>query len=161
MSGIFGGSKSTQTSSNQAYPQLSQAYGGQIATGTGANSLLGSLLGVPGSDPSQGAAGLQNYKNSAGYQSTLDAGSQAITGNNASRGLLQSGATGKALSNFGQQTNQNYYQNYLSNLLGLGQQGLGAGSVVAGAGQSSSGSSSSKPGLGGFLGGLASGIPKF
>lgn len=154
MSAIFGGSKSKQSSSssNQAYPYLQQAYGGQVSNGTTANNSLLSLL--TGGAGSQDA--FNNYKNSAGYRSTLDAGSHAITDNAASRGLLNSGATGKALTNYGQNLNQQYYNNYLNQLLGVSQQGLAAGGLIGGAGSTSSstGSSSSKPGIGGFLGAL-------
>lgn len=160
--GIFGGSKkqeqSQQSSNNQAYPYLQQAYSGQVGTGTQANSLLGSLLGVPGSDPSAGASGLNNYANSAGGQFTLSQGSKAITGNNAARGLLQSGATGQALENFGQQNAQQYVQPYIQNLLGLSGAGTAAGGLIGSAGQqsqgTSSGSASEKPGISKFLGSM-------
>lgn len=153
---LFGGSKSSSTSDsrNQAYPMLQQAYGGQINDGTQAAHAASSLLtGGPGSD-----AAFNNYKNSAGFNSTLDAGSRAITNNNAAKGFLQSGATGQALSNFGQQTNQQYFKDYLSQLMGVSNQGLQAGGLVGGAGQVSKGTqnSSQKPGIGGFLGSVAS-----
>lgn len=159
MSAIFGGSKqsSSSTSSNQAYPYVQQQFSGMAGNGAHANDALYSLLtGGAGSGEA-----FNNYKNSAGYQSTLDAGSHAVTGNAASRGLMNSGATGKALVNYGQGLNQQYYNNYLSQLLGLGQQGLGAGGLIAGAGQTShsTSSGSSKPGIGGFLGSLASAVP--
>lgn len=156
MSAIFGGSKSkqqqTQESGNSAFPAIQQAYNGQIANGTKANDTLTSLLtGGPGANEA-----FDNYKNSTGYQSTLDAGSQAITDNNAAKGMLQSGDTGKALTKFGQNTNQGFFQNFLNSLLGVGNQGLQAGGLVTQAGQyskgQSSGSSNQKNGLGGLLG---------
>ena len=159
MSAIFGKpatQQQTSHSDNQAYPYLQGAYGGQVANGTGASDMIHNLLiGGPGA-----AGAFDNYKNSAGFNSTLDAGSHAITNNNAAKGFLQSGATGKALTQFGQQTNQQYYNNYLDKLMGLSQQGLGAGSLISGAGQQSTSQGSStgpKQGIGGFLGTLAAG----
>lgn len=174
MSAIFGGSKSSQSASNQsssssnsynqAYPWLQSMLGGTVSNGAGANNQLAGMLN--GTDNGQG---FQNYRNSAGYQSTLDAGSHAITGNAASRGLLSSGSTLKGLDQFGQATNQQYYNNYLGQLLGLSNAGTSAANTVSGAGGvsnsqssssgTSSGSSNSKNGMGGFLGGLASAIP--
>lgn len=154
MSAIFGKpatQQQTSHSDNQAYPYLQGAYGGQVSNGTGALDMVSKLLmGGAGS-----ADAFNNYKNSAGYQSTLDAGSHAITNNNAAKGFLQSGATGKALAQFGQQTNQQYYNNYLDKLMGVSQQGLGAGGLIANAGQQSTSQGSSKgpkQGIGGFLG---------
>lgn len=181
MSAIFGGSKQKQTSSNQstssshsesgnkAYPWLQDQYGGMVGTGTTANSAIANLLGL--GDPSAGAAAFDNYKKSAGYQSGLNAGLDAITGNRAAGGLLQSGSALKGMSKFATDLNSQFYDKYLNNLLGLSTQGLQAGGLVSNAGQystadstsqssgTSSGSSSSKPGLGGFIGGLASAIP--
>lgn len=153
--GIFGGSKQQATSGNQAYGTLASDYGGQIQNGTDANNLLSSLL----TGGAAGAQGLQSYKDSSGYQSTLDAGSQAITGNNASRGLLNSGATGKALSNYGQQTNQSYYNNYLTNLLGLSSAGTTAGGLLASAGSTSQSTGNSNKGISGLLGTVLGGLP--
>lgn len=202
MSSIFGGSKkkssqqgsgysSSQGSSqsrssseslshNLAYPYLKDAYSGQVSTGTGANAMLANLLGL-GNDPAAAADAFQRYRNSAGFNSTLAAGSDAISGNAASRGLLSSGATLKRLAGYGQELNQQYYGNYLNQLLGLSNQGLQAGGLISGAGNEStsksqseassqqssqsrnqySGSSSgkSKPGLGGFVGSALSNIP--
>lgn len=181
MSGIFGGSKqkqsSTQQSSstshsesgNQAYPWLQQQYGGQVGTGLGANNAIANLLGL--GDSQAGADAFNAYKNSAGYQSALTAGTDAIMGNKAAGGLLQSGSALRGISRFGSDLASQYYDKYLNNLLGLSNQGLQAGSLISGAGQysksdsssqstgSSTGSSSSKPGIGGLIGGIASAIP--
>lgn len=177
-SSIFGGSgskskqqstsASTSASLNQAYPFISQTYAPQAQQGTGAMDMLANLLGY-GSNPQAGVDAFNQYKDSAGYDSTLQAGSQAITGNNASKGLLNSGATLKSLDKFGETTNQSFYNNFLSQLLGAGNQGLAAGQLISGAGNTansqsnsqSTGSSSSyqKPGIGSFLGQIASSIP--
>jgi hypothetical protein len=145
--------KSTQKSSNQAYPFLKDAYAGQIQTGTDTNQLIQQLLGGgPG-----GNAAYQQYQNSTGFQNTIDAGSKAITGNAASRGLLRSGSTGKALVNFGQDAAKSNFNSYVQQLLGLSGQGMQAGQIVGGAGNVQE--SKSKPGLGPTIGAAMSMIP--
>jgi hypothetical protein len=156
--GIFGGSKSKQqsTSENVNNQYLKQNLGGYMGAGGGANDMVSKLLmGGAGADE-----GFQKYKDSAGYGFTMDSGSRAITGNAASRGLLSSGATGKALTTFGQNVGQQYYNNYIDKLMGLSSQGLNAGGIIAGAGQKSqsTGSSSSKEGMSKFLGQLGAGL---
>lgn len=157
MSNLLGGnSKQSQdssgSSSNQAYPFLQQQFGSTTGQTADAGSLISSLLGVPGSNPATGQAGLNNYNNSTGMQFQLNQGTQAIDNNNASRGLLQSGATGKALEQYGTGLANQNFNSYLSNLFNLGNQGLQAGSVISGAGQQSSQNSNSsgksKTGLG-------------
>lgn len=164
MSDLFSSKKTsnaTSSSTNSAYPELHDALSGTVGNTGHASNAIAAMLGIGGDSAAQGQA-FNNYKNSTGYQSTLDAGSQAITNNNAAHGFLQSGATGKALSNYGQQTNQQYYQNYMQQLLGLGNLGLGAGSLLGStANKTSTGTQTdkSKPGLGGLIGSLAAGIP--
>ena len=162
-------SSSHSESGNKAYPWLQDQYGGMVGGGTRAYDAIGNLLGL--GDPSAGAAAFDAYKKSAGYQNALTAGTDAIVGNRAAGGLLQSGSALKGISRFGSDLASQYYDKYLNNLLGLSQQGLQAGGLISNAGQyslsdstsqssgTSSGSSSSKPGLGGFIGGLASAIP--
>lgn len=179
MSSIFGGSKSKQdsqntstqqsSSSNQAYPFLQQQYGGQINQGLGASNFMAQLLGLPNSgDPSAANSAFDDYKNSTGYNFMMDSGRKAITGNAAANGLLDSGSTLKALNTYGQNTGSSFFNAYLDKLLGLSQQGLGAGGLISGAGQqssstgysqgTSSGTSSSSPGIGQFLGTIASAV---
>lgn len=99
--------------------------------GTGANTAISNLLGV-GGDPAAGQEAYQNYLGSTGYASTLKAGSDAITQSAAASGKLNSGATGKALTRFGQENNQNYFSKYLSQLGMLSGQGLSASGQLAG-----------------------------
>lgn len=146
MSNLLGGnSKQSQSSStsNQAYPYLQGALSGDVSNGTSANDMLSQLLGGDQS-------GLQNFQNSSGFQNQLQQGSQAVTDNAASRGLLQSGGTGKALTSYGQGLASQSYNSYLQNLLGLSNAGTAAAGVISGAGQTSTGtqSSKSKTGLG-------------
>jgi len=156
---LFGGSRSKQqsssTSSNLAYPMLSTAYAGQIGNGTGASSMLANLLGL--GNTQAGVDAFNNYKNSAGYQAEEKAGTNAITNNNAARGLLQSGDTLKSISQYGTDLTNRYYNNYLNDLLGLSSQGIAAGGLLSDAGRvsssTSSGNSSNKSGgMGKFLG---------
>lgn len=77
----------------------------------------------------------ENFANSAGMQFQLQQGTNALQNSAAARGMLQSGATLKALQNYGQQTAlNNYFMPYMG-LLG-GQQATGAqsGAAVAGVG---------------------------
>lgn len=149
MGGIFGGSKSTQTStsSNQAYPFLQDQLGG--ATGA-VGSSVDLISGLLGGD--RGA--LDQFANSAGMDFILGQGNRDITQGGAARGLLRSGSTGKALQNFGIQTRKGFLNDYISQAMGLGQLGLGAAGTLADAGRVSeqSSKSRSKPGLGGFVG---------
>jgi len=160
VSGLLGGSSTSHQSSqsqsnsyNQAYPYLQNALGGTVSTGTGANGMLANALGV-GSDPNGAADGLQNFFNSAGGQFTMQQGQQAIDNNAATHGLLNSGATLKALQGFGQNTAQQYYGNYLSNLNSLAGNGLNAAGIIGGAGQVSNSSSSSSGKSGSGLGSI-------
>lgn len=149
MSNLLGGNSKTSqssTSQNLAYPGAVSSLG-STAGGTGdLSSLLGSLL----SGGSAGAQGLASFQNSSGYQNQLDSGSRAITDNAASRGLLQSGATGQALSSYGTNLANQSFNNYLSQVLGAGNQGIAAQNAITAAGQTSNskGSGSTKTGLG-------------
>ncbi len=130
------GSPAKSTSENVAYPWLKDQFGGMVGTGGDANSMIAALLGMGGdSDAANGA--FQNYLNSTGYDFQLDQGSRAITGNNAARGLLKSGATAKALTQYGQNLGKQYFDNYLGQLGGVANRGLQAGNLIGSAGQRS------------------------
>lgn len=93
-------------------------------------------------DALSGGAGAQNafqqFQGSTGFQSQLAAGSQAITGNQAASGLLQSGSTLKRLNTFGQDLAQTGFSNFLGQLGGVANRGLagaqGAASALTGTG---------------------------
>jgi len=151
MSKIFGGSSSTQKSSNQAFGDIKNTFsGGMDNFGTGA-SALGSLLGGD-------ASGFNAYKDATGFDALSEAGSRGITGNKAANGLLRSGSTGMALQNYGNQMQDQFAGNYMDRLQNQANLGLGAGQLMASAGQQSESKSKSKPGLGGFLGQIGGGI---
>lgn len=156
MSNLLGGNskgKNTSNSStsiyNQAYQGLSNALGSQVTQGTGASNLLYGLLTGTGSN-----AGYQDYQNSSGFQNQLETGTKAITNNAATSGLLNSGATLKALDTYGTGLANQNYNNYLSQLSGLVSSGNGAASVIGNTGgitnttSTSKGKTSSKSGLG-------------
>ena len=155
---LFGGSKqkSESSSSNRAFDLMQSTYAPQMSTGTRSNDLVASLLGV-GGDPAAGAAALDNWNKSTGYDFLMDSGSRAITGNMASKGLLNSGATAKALTTFGQNLASTQFSGYLDKLLGLSEQGMKGGALVSGAGGTSQsrGTGNSKPGMSAFLGQMA------
>lgn len=150
MSSLFGSpskstnnstSQSTSNSSNQAYPMLSSALGGQLGNAGAASNQLSGMLGLNGNAGQNQA--FQNFQNSTGYQFGLNQGEQAVTGNAATRGLLNSGSTAKALDTYGQNYANTQYQNYTNLLSGLTNTGNQAGSIIGGAGNLSNSNSAS------------------
>lgn len=72
--------------------------------------------------------GFNNYLNSTAYKFQLGQGINAINSSQAAKGLLDSGATAKALEQYGQNLAGTTFNNYLDQLRGLsagGQTGLG------------------------------------
>jgi hypothetical protein len=138
------GSNSSQSSSNQNYGNASSNLGSTVGQTGDAASAISALLGNGGTAAQQ--AGFNNYKNSSGYNFALQQGENAITGSAAAKGLLNSGSTLKALSNYGQNTANNFLQQYIQNQSGLAGLGIQANNSINGAGQTSNGSS--KQGLG-------------
>lgn len=83
--------------------------------------------------PSQGAD-FSSFYQSPGYQFRMQEGMNALTGNAATRGALQSGATLKALQKYGQNYASNefgQYMNQLFNVAGLGQTSTGQSNALA------------------------------
>lgn len=143
MGSLLGGN-SSQSSSNQNYGNAVSSLNSTANQTGGAASAIAALLGNGGTAAQQDA--FNNYKNSSGYNFDLSQGSQAITGNAAAKGLLNSGATAKSLQSYGQNTANNFLQQYIGNQQGLANTGIAANNSINQAGQSSSGSS--KQGLG-------------
>lgn len=161
-------------SDNSNNQLLTSAYGGQIGQGTGATNFLAQLLGVSpggvaGTANSVGTAangvaaaggaqqGYNNYLQQAGYAPAMRQLSRQVTGQGAAAGLLNSGATAKALQTRGTELNQGFLNNYLQQLAGLSGLGLQAGGIVANAGQRSTGGSPSTVGsIASGIGGIAS-----
>lgn len=103
-----------------------------LSAGGDAAQMQAALLGA-GGDPAAAQAAYQNYLNSIGYQGQLEAGSQAITGNAAARGLLGSGSTARGLTRYGQQLGRESFGNYLNQLGGVAGMGLQAGGLLGNA----------------------------
>lgn len=131
---IIGGNKAKKAA-NQGFDWAkgSPLATNYLANGAQANSTIADLLGI-GGDPAAANAAFDRFQDSTGFDFMMDQGSRAITGNQASRGLLQSGSTLKALNNYGQKTGAAYFQNYLANLGALSQSGQQAGNAIANAG---------------------------
>lgn len=160
MGALFGGSQSTQSSSSRNVNNnyLKQSLDPQIQLGSQAGTLLASLFGIGGREA--GDQAFNQYKNSSAYNFLQDEGIRGVTNSTAARGLLGSGGMYKALMNRSQNTANTFQNDYFDRLLGLGNMGNQAASIVGSAGQvsQSQGKSKEKPGIGGFLGSLASGV---
>lgn len=150
MGALFGKPSSGSSSSyNVNNELLKSSLGGTLGAAGDATSMLKSLF-------SGDTGGFDAFKNSGGYKAAMQGGTDAIIGNQAAKGMFQSGATGKALTRFGQGLGDSYLQNYIQNLTGYGNLGLGAGGVLASSGQTSN--SSQQGGKKGLLGGVLGGI---
>lgn len=90
-----------------------------MQSGTGANDIIARLFGLNGQP-----ADLSAFEASPGYQFRLSEGQKALENSAAARGGLFSGATGKALTNYGQNSASQEFDNYINRL--FGQQQMGA-----------------------------------
>lgn len=105
---------------------------GTPGTGTPGTGTPGT--GTPAPGAGNPASGLEDWSDSAGMNFILDQGQKAISGASAANGVFNSGATGKALQNYGQNIGKTYLNQYMQHLMSLGQLGLGAGSAMSNAG---------------------------
>lgn len=104
--------------------QTSRAYDPYVQGGNSAYQRLLQGLGLGGQGGSEAFA--QGYQNLPGYQSGLDTGAKAVTSRlNAGPGI-QSGAAMKALQRYGSDYENQRSGDYLTRLMSVGQQGLGA-----------------------------------
>jgi len=94
-------------------------------TGADATARLAGLMGV-GPNAMTNAQVSSYLTNLPGYQFQMQQGTQAIDRSAASQGLLNSGATGKALQQYGQGLGSNYFGQYLNQLQFLSNQGENA-----------------------------------
>lgn len=148
---LTGGSKSSSSSGNLAYGDLKGTFSPVASQGATANNYIANLLGLGGDAAAQGA--FQNFLGNTGYNFQLQQGQRAITSSAAAQGSLNSGATLKALTKYGQNLGSNYFQQYLQNLSGVANTGLQAGQLIAGAGQTSQSKEKSSEGFGSIIGG--------
>lgn len=125
-------SQQTSESRNQAYPFLQGALGGEVSNASRGSSALADLLGLNGASGQN--AGFQRFRDSSGYQFLQDEGTRSIVGNKAASGLLGSGSALKAIQDRSSNVANGFLNSYLSNLLGLSNQGLGAAQIISGAG---------------------------
>lgn len=102
---------SEANTATQNDPYLISAENG----GTAANTAQANLLGV-GGDPAAQKQAFNNYLNSTGYQFQLKSGQDAIGSSMAAKGLLNSGATAKALTKYGNDLGASSFGNYFSQL---------------------------------------------
>lgn len=99
--------------------------------GVAATNQLGGIYGLPGYAPVDVSKTISSLP---GYQFQLSQGTQAIDRSAASQGLLNSGATGKALAQYGQGLAQNYLSSYTGGLEDIANRGEGATQSTAAAG---------------------------
>lgn len=130
--GIIGGigSISAAHTANQGFRYAKNNLGSFVSEGRNANTDISDLL----TNPNANSAAFKNYLNSTGYKFQLQQGTQAISGSAASRGLLNSGGTAKALLSYGQGLAGNYFQSYLQDLGAQADRGLVAGKAITDAG---------------------------
>lgn len=98
-----------------------------IGIGQQVNPLIAGLLGY--GNPAEGQTGLAAFRGATGYQDQLREGLSAVNNNAATSGLLNSGATLKALQERGNNLASGSFNNYLNFL--IGQQGVGANAASA------------------------------
>lgn len=153
-SSIFGSKPKAgkSESGNKSYDFLKGAYGDTVSGGNDAFNYTNDLLNVGGE------GGFQNYLDSTGYNFIKDEAMDGLTNAFAGRGMLRSGAAGKAFQDRAANIGKTYFDNYLGHLSDQSKIGLGAGGLIAQAGQWSKGTDG-KAGSGGLLGGLASVLP--
>lgn len=140
LDGLFSPNKNTTRGFGNAINDLTQTrevtdpfYTGQINSGANARTRLEDLLFLNG----QGAANtaIDQFQTSPGYQFQMDQGRAAIDQSAIARGGLNSGSTVKALTQYGQGLANQEYQQYLSNLGGIANQGAQGASGLLGTSQ--------------------------
>jgi hypothetical protein len=130
---LFVGSKNTSAAKDN-YARIEELLNGlkgeghqlfdpYIGYGTSSGNVLNGML--TGNDQQFGDL-YNRFKNTTGYQETLKAGTNALNTNAANRNLLNSGANLKNISNFGQEHEQQYLNNFYDRLQGQETIGLGA-----------------------------------
>lgn len=183
LSSIFGGNKTqkaAQGAANQGFDYLkgnasvNQAQQQGMTAGDNQQSNLGLMSGLLGlgGDQQAGEQAFNQYQQSTGYQFRLGQGMQGIEGSRAARGVLNSGATAKALNDYGQNMASQEFGNYMDQVsrqtgmegqvadrglnaaMGVGQAGGAAGQASAAAIQQ--GESDRQSGLGGLVSGVTS-----
>jgi hypothetical protein len=104
-----------------------------LSGGRDSTAAINALLGL-GGDQKAAEQAFRNYQGSTGYDFRLGQGMQAITGSNAAKGLLDSGATLRGLTQYGQNLGSAEFGNYLSQLFNVGTRGIDAAKTIGAAG---------------------------
>lgn len=135
-------SHSETESGNHAWEPISQAFTPALGYVTQGGNAISTMLGLGGDSAAQRTA-LDNFSNSTGMKFLQDQINNQVTSNKSASGLLNSGSTLTALQDRGAQLGSTYLNQYMQNLFGLGNLGLGAGGVMADAGRWSKGTEDS------------------
>lgn len=146
MSSIFGGSKSKSNNTNKNI--VNSAFSPLMGQAVESNNRINAFMGGD-------TSGFDKFKDASGFDFEMFRGMDQIGSESSGRGVFRSGARDKAVMEFGNNMQNRFAQQYIENLLGQSGQAMGAGQLVANVGQESK--SSSSPGIGGMIGGLASG----
>lgn len=118
----------------QIYNQNAATLAPFVQTGTKATGSINALLGI-GGDAGAAAKAYQTWQNSTGYQFGLKQGQNSVEAALGAKGLLDSGAALKSLTQFGQDYANSNFQTYLGDLTNQQGVGLTAASAQAGVGQ--------------------------
>lgn len=154
MSSIFGHSEAKSKTNNTNLGMLNSTWTPTMNQGVQAGGAIANMLGLNG--PQGQNQAFDNWRGSTGYQFGMNEGMHAINGNAATQGLLNSGATAKALNTYGQNYADTQYGNYTNQLMGLLNGGLNAGNMLTQAGQQTTSVGGGKNGgVGGLIGSVA------
>lgn len=104
-------------------------YQPYVDAGNGATSMYSNALGLNGADGNTAATSA--FQTGPGYQFALDQGTQAALRGASAAGMLNSGNTLTALTEYGQGMANQEYGSWLDRLSGLSSQGLQAASGQA------------------------------
>lgn len=121
------GNSIINTGEQKSSGALNQAVGNYdpyLSMGSGATTMYGNALGLNGADGTQAAQGA--FQAGPGYQFALDQGTQAALRGASAAGMLNSGNTLAALSQYGQGLANQEYGSWLDRLSGASSQGLSA-----------------------------------
>lgn len=129
---IIGGSQAS-ADALKGFNYLKQNEQSTVNQGNNANADISALL-TGGPNSPQAKAAFTNYLNSSGYDFTKSQGAGAITGSAAARGLLNSGSSAKALSQYGTNLASTTFGNYIGQLQELSKNGLTAAGQIGAAG---------------------------
>jgi hypothetical protein len=118
----------------QIYNENEATLAPYVASGNKATTAIDGLL--YGGDAGASAKAYQQWQNSTGYQFRLKQGQDSVMAALGAKGMTDSGAALKALTQYGQDYATNDFQTYYGDLTGQQGVGLTAASAQAGVGQS-------------------------